>query len=539
MIETLLALAAAAAIGVAQRLRLPSIPVLILAGAVLAAIPGVPTLDVGDSVPQLALAFLVFAAGLELEPGRVGRQRSAALRVGVAQFVVVGACGILAAVALGLAPAPAAYVGLGLGASSTIVVVRLLVERRQLFEPFGRLVLGVLLVQDLLMIVALAALAGSEGGARGAGVAVLWTLLLGFIAYAAIRPLAPRVIARLDLDQETLILTAIAILFAFAGAAHLLELPVVVGAFLAGVSLSVFPIGGMVRAPIASVGTFFAAVFFVALGSSLQIPPAKDLAVVGVSLLVVFAVTPVAVFLTAGRTGLSQRGLVETGLLLAQCGELTLVLAVIGRSLGHLDEGLFSALSLVTVASMVLTPIVATDRNAWWIAARLPRPMAKPLPTLSGHIVLLGCGTNSAVLLDLLLLTGRTVVVVDRDAVAVSRLRKRDVAAVCGEGSDPAILDAVHARSAKVVISTMRRAVDNAWALHHLRGEQGPIVIARVFDDADARRLEALGAQVVSEAEVAAAEAVLVAASIGHPPPVASPIRDPGSPEPVAAKETP
>ncbi|MGA0873364.1 MAG: cation:proton antiporter, partial [Phycisphaerales bacterium] len=217
MIETLLALAAAAATGFSQRLRLPTVPVLILAGALLAAIPGVPTLDVGDAVPQLALAFLVFAAGLELEPSRVGRPRSAAGRVGVAQFVVVGAFGILAAVSLGLAPAPAAYVGLGLGASSTIVVVRLLVERRQLFEPFGRLVLGVLLVQDLLMIVALAALAGSEEGVRGAGISVLWTLLLGFVAYAVIRPLAPRAIARLDLDQETLVLAAIAILFAFAG----------------------------------------------------------------------------------------------------------------------------------------------------------------------------------------------------------------------------------------------------------------------------------------------------------------------------------
>jgi Kef-type K+ transport system membrane component KefB len=516
MIETLLALAAAAAVGFAQRLRLPTVPVLILAGALLTAIPGLPTMDVGDAVPQLALAFLVFAAGLELEPGRVGRQRSAAIRVGVAQFVVVGAFGIVAAVSLGLAPAPAAYVGLGLGASSTIVVVRLLVERRQLFEPFGRLVLGVLLVQDLLMIVALAALAGSEEGVRGAGISVLWTLLLGFVAYAVIRPLAPRVIARLDLDQETLILVAIAILFAFAGAANLLELPVVVGAFLAGVSFSVFPIGGMVRAPIASVGTFFAAVFFVALGSSLEIPPPKDLAIAAISLAVVFFATPVAVLLTAGRTGLSSRGLVEAGLLLAQCGELTLVLAVIGRSLGHLDEGLFSALSLVTVASMVLTPIVATDRNAWWLAARLPRPAQPALPVLDGHVVLLGCGSNSAVLLDLLLLTGRSVVVVDRDAAVVARLRSRDVSAICGEGSDPAVLDAARAKAARAVISTMRHAADSARVLRHLRGPNAPTVIARVFDDADAERLEALGAKVVSEAEVAAAEAVLVAASISR-----------------------
>jgi hypothetical protein len=231
---------------------------------------------------------------------------------------------------------------------------------------------------------------------------------------------------------------------------------------------------------------------------------------------VVFFVTPVAVLITAGRTGLSRRGLVEAGLLLAQCGELTLVLAVIGRSLGHLDEGLFSALSLVTVASMVLTPIVATDRNAWWVASRLPRPPEKPLPALEDHVILLGCGSNSAVLLDLLLLTGRSVVVVDRDAAVIGRLRKRDVNAVCGEGSDPAILDAVHAKAAKVVISTMRRPADNARVLRHLRGPDAPTVVARVFDDADAQRLEALGAKVVSEAEVGAAEAVLVAASIGR-----------------------
>lgn len=519
----LLAITAAAALGAARATGIPSVPALVVAGVLLGRIesllPGLEPPDVQNPLPQLALAFLVFAAGLELDPRRIGAQRKAAIRVGLTQFAAVGLLGFGVALLFGLDRIAGAYIGLGLAASSTIVGVRILVERRQVFEPFGRLVLGVLLIQDLLMILSLAALSGSEHGAWGLLSGVGAAAAMVAMVFLVVRPVAPRAFAKLSLDPESTLLAAISAPFAFAAVAWYLGLPIVVGAFLAGVALSGFPIGATIRNPLHSLGTFFAAIFFVALGASVDLPSAQAIAIAAVGLAIVLFGTPIAVLIAARRTNLSRRGAVEAGLLLSQCGELTLVLAVIGLGNGHLSEDLFSALSLVTVASMMLTPLLATDRQAWRLSGWLPRPAAAPLPPMAGHVVLVGCSGNSSVLLDLLLLSGTPLVVIDRDAAIVSRLREREVPAICGEGSAPEILEAAHARAAAAVVSTMRRIEDNARLLRHLRpGGEGPRVFARVFDDEDRDALAALGATVVSEAEVAAEEAALAASVAAKAP---------------------
>jgi len=512
----LLILAAAIATSVAQRIRLPAIPILVVTGAILAALPGVPVLDVERPLPQLSLAFLVFAVGLEFEPSRLSGQLRGALRMGLLQFVVVGSLGAILVILFGHATIVAAYVGLGLAGSSTIIGVRLLVERGQIFEPFGRLVLGVLLLQDLLMILGIAGLAAVRGGPWAMVAEVGTAILLFAVAYAIVRLVAPRVARGIDHDPEVQIIAALAVLFAYLSIAWHLDLPFAVGAFLAGVSLSVFPVGGMVRAPIAPIVGFFSAVFFVSLGSSLTLPAGRDLLLALAALGLVLVATPLTVAVASRGLRLPRREAIEAGILLGQCGELTLVLAVLGYAQGELAGGMFSAISLVTVVSMMLTPLLATDRMAWWLVGRLAPPTPAPLPPLAGHVVLLGCGRNSRMLLDLLRVSNPDVVVVDRDPGVVAALREDGVRAICGEAADPAILDAVHAAGARAVVSTMRRHADNLRMLRRLHRPGGPLILVRVFSDEHADALVQHGATVVSESEVAAAEAVLVAPSIAR-----------------------
>jgi Kef-type K+ transport system membrane component KefB len=511
---TLLALAAAGGVAAAQWSRLPAVPILVLLGFAISWLPGSEGLRVDGEVPTLALAYLVFAAGLELEPARLVGNLATALRVGVAQFVVVGCLGTLVASGLGVDAAAAATIGIGIAGSSTIVGVRLLIERGQLGEAFGRVVLGVLLLQDLLMMLALAAIGslGVDGVPFTASPLVGIALLIA--GHAVLRRLGPRWIGGHDDRPPLMILIASSVLFAFVGIAYYTGLPLVVGAFAAGVSLSAFPVGGMIRAPIASIGIFVSAIFFVALGGSIETPTLRDVLVAGSLLAVVVLATPVVVAVTALRSGLARRESIEAGLLLAQCGELTLVLAVLGLGLGILDQASFSALSLVTVASMMITPLLATDRFAWWLTRRLPRRPLEAVPPIENHVVLLGCGRNSEVLLEMLRVAEVPLVVVDRDPGIVERLRERGIESICGEGSDPEVLRATRASRARAVVSTMRRVADNVRLLRRVDLEDGPLVVVRAFFDADTARLSRLGAEVVSEAEVGAAETVLVARGI-------------------------
>ncbi|MEX0744124.1 MAG: cation:proton antiporter [Phycisphaeraceae bacterium] len=503
--------AAAGALALGRWWRLPAVPLLIVAGVALRAAGLIPDEDLLRDAMLLGLTFLVFVAGTELTPERLGNQKRAALMVGLVQFFAIALIGVAAALGVGFGWQTALYVGLALTASSTLVVVNLLRQRQQFFEPFGRLVLGVLLLQDVLVIVAIGGLSGVDHGAAGVGLGLLTTAAMIGLAWVCLRWITPWLLLKLKLDEESLLLVVMAILFAFAGLSQAMGLPMVVGAFLAGVSMSSFPVNGVVRGQITSLADFFLAVFFVTLGAGLVwLAPAELVLAVLLTALVLF-VTPPLVLWIGRRVGLSARVSIESGLLLAQCSEFSLVVALLGVQQGHVAENVFAMVAVVTVVTMFLTPFVATDANTWRLMRwRLPHGWrggelrgARP----EGHVLMLGCGTRGRRLVDELLARGQRVVVVEDDPGVVAQLRRKGVEAVRGDGADYIILRDVGARAAKVIVSTMRRTQDNERMLRFV-WEANVQVIARTFGPDAAERLAVLGAIPIIESE-AAAEAML------------------------------
>ncbi|MFW6060210.1 MAG: cation:proton antiporter, partial [Phycisphaeraceae bacterium] len=279
-LTTILA-AAALALGLARWRRLPSVPLLIVAGIVLDGLGLLPERETLTNILLLGLAFVVFFVGSELDPRRVGGQARAAIGVGVAQFLLLGAIGFGVMRAAGFDWLTALYVALAITASSTLVVVTVLRQRQEFFEPFGRLVVGVVLVQDLLVVLLLPVLARVAGGPMEMVEGVAGTLGLVALAGVCVRWVSPWLLVRMKLDEESLLLAVLAILFVFIGLAHWLALPEVTGAFLAGVALSGFPVRGLVRGQVTSLADFFLAVFFVALGGLVSFPGARQMVVEG------------------------------------------------------------------------------------------------------------------------------------------------------------------------------------------------------------------------------------------------------------------
>lgn len=499
-IATLL-FAAAAAYGLSRWTRLPAVPFLLVAGLVLNVLGIGPDRPLLEDALQLGLAFLVFAAGIELNPSRVGAQRRLAFKVGAAQFVVLGLSGFMLVILLGATTLEASYLGLAVAASSTLLVVRLLQQRKQMFEPFGRMVLGVLLLQDLFVILLLPVLGGMSGGsgavARGMGASII----LVAATFAFVRWVAPVLILRLKLDEEGLLLVTLAILFTFIGAAAWLGLPMIAGAFLAGVALSGFPVSGIVRGQLGSLSDFFLAIFLTGLGGIIQIPDGRAIVMILALTALVVIVTPLLVTMIAEASGLSARASIEGGLLLAQTSEFSLVIAMQGVALSHLSEDLLTVVALVTITTMFLTPFIATNRMTWRLMAIHPL-RRRPVETDSvrGHVLLLGCGENGMPLLETLLAAGRQVVVVDDDPAVIAALREGDVPCIRGDGSDFDVLRRAGAQHASIIVSTMRRPRDS---LHLLQRMPGVPVLVRVFEDADAESIRLHGGTPISYAEAA------------------------------------
>jgi Kef-type K+ transport system membrane component KefB len=487
----ILLVGAAAGLGLSRWLNLPAIPLLLIAGVALSAAGLLPASDLLADVLLLGLTVLVFVAGVELNPGRVGRQRGVALRIGAAQFVALAVLGFAVSLALSFTVAESMYLALALTSSSTLVVVRILRQRKQMFEPFGRIVLGVLLLQDLLVILLIPVLVRLPDGVVPALTGLLAAVGLMGLAFVSLRWITPFVMTRMAQDDEGMLIITLATLFIYLGLADLLGLPLVAGAFLAGVSMSSFPVSGLVRGQLNSLSDFFLAIFFTALGGFLVVPSAAGILQAAVLALVVVIATPPLVTLIAERAGNSARSAIESGLLLAQTSEFSLVVGIQALAFGHIDQEVFSIIALVTVATMMMTPFLATDSMTWRLMRLHPvrrRPGLKR--GLSGHVVLLGCGDNGMPLLETLLSSGHDVLVVDDDPAVIERLREGDIMSIRGDGADFEVLSAAEARSARVVVSTMRRTSDHLAVLDYVSGV--PVVV-RVFEPADAEMIRERG----------------------------------------------
>ncbi len=482
---------AAIAFGISRWLKLPPIPLLLTMGIVLQFLLHALGIRMPEEMLQstieLGLAVLVFSAGVDLSPRRVRGRLRPVLIVSMAQFSALGVAGLTVAYLLGYDTMTALYLGCALSASSTLVVVRHLQQRRQMFEPFGRLVIGVLLLQDLFILVIIVVLVRSTEG----GIAVLTglgaTTLLGLLSAALHRWGVPWAIRCLKFDDEGLLVAAFAMLFVFAALANLMELPFIVGAFWGGFVLSAFPMNGLVRGMLGSISGFFLALFFICIGAMITMPEGAFLWHGFIFVAVLLVVTLVLVALVAEYVGLSTRASVETALLLSQTSEFSLVLAMYGVMSGHISQDLFSMIVLITVGTMTLTPFIARDAVSWRLMRMHPRYRSgeQRVSNLENHVVILGFGRSGSQVLRTLQDDGCSVVVVDEDAAVVRRLIGRGVPCIQGDGSDESILVQCNASKAAMVICSMRRTADAFIVLDYLRNKPTKVLI-RVFEPTDA-----------------------------------------------------
>lgn len=521
MLEITAILAAAAVVyAIGRATRIPVLPLLIIAGALFAVSGQLPDLQIAgmvvefpDPMPdrefvigmlQVGLAFLVFAAGMDMAPARVGVQQGLALKVGLIQF---GALGLLTGwltLRIGYDLQQALYVGLAISASSTLVVVRLLKKRRELFESFGRMIIGVLLLQDVLVIGALVFLTAVTHDTPEQILIPLETSLVMVAAAVLLsRWVMPWVVQRYRDDDETLLLVVLATLFAFVGLSHVGDVPMVVGAFLAGLSLSGFPTRALVRGLITSLTDFFMVVFFISLGALLELPSWQAVAEALVVVVLVLVITPLLVAYVAERAGMTSRGALEAGLLIAQTSEFSLIVALLGLETQAINDDLFAVIVLVTVVTMMVTPLWSGERFVRWLMRFHPSPGPKTrVPDRSNHVVVIGGGTAGTLLVDKLRDAAVESVIVDNDPMVTIRFRQQDCDAVWGDGEDEETLREAGVERARAVIVT-------TGDLHHLQqvrrlAPDDASIWLHAFEADQAEAARTMGAKTITYSEAAA-----------------------------------
>lgn len=507
-------------------LRQPILLGLLIAGIALG--PGVLGLvRIDESITLLAevgIALLLFLVGLKLDVRIVARLGPVALVVGLAQIVLTFLLGLGIAAAFGRTGIAAIYLGLALTFSSTVVVVKLLTDVRMIDRLHGRLAVGILVIQDIVVVLAMIALTATAGdGALAIGefvgvllrgvVFVLASLVLG-------RFVATPTMHLLGRQAELLVLGAIAWAVSFGALSTILGFSAEVGAFLAGMTLASTPYREAISGRLTPLRDFLLLFFFIEIGAGID--PASLRAGLPIALTLSAAALiakPIIVTGLLSLAGHRQKVSLATGITLAQISEFSLILVALGVAQGSVGSdiaGIVTTTALITIA--VSSQMIArTERLVGRLSSRLPRLERRVAghatfedgPPLRPDVIVVGLGRFGSTVVEELLDRGERVVGVDFDPRAVAEGRL-GIPILYGDADDPSLGEHLPLEGSRWVVSTLRSLEANLTLVRSLRlnGYPGAIAVASE-DPADCERLRAAGADVtIQPLHVAAAPLV-------------------------------
>jgi Kef-type K+ transport system membrane component KefB len=314
-----------------------------------------------DLLSKLGIAVLLFLVGIKLDVQLIRTLGAVSLTAGLGQVLLTAGIGLMVGLALGLGAVESSYIAVALTFSSTIIVVKLLSDRREIEALHGQVALGILIVQDLIVVAVMIVLSavgiGAPGNASSGRVALAIVSGLSLVAVVALfaRYVAGPLTERLAHVPELLITFAIAQAAMFAALADYVGLGKELGGLLAGISLASTRYRDIMAARLAPLRDFLLLFFFVALGSKLE------LSQLGASILpaavfsgLVLIGKPVIVLAIMGGMGFRKRTGFLAGLTLAQISEFSLILMAMAAALGHVGGevlGLVTLVGLITIAA--------------------------------------------------------------------------------------------------------------------------------------------------------------------------------------------
>lgn len=506
----------AGVIGVlALKLRQPLIISYIITGIV--AGPAVLGWASGGSeiklLSSIGIAVLLFVVGLKLDVGLIRSVGPVALATGLGQIVFTALVGFLLSLGLGFAPVKAIYIAVCLTFSSTIIIVKLLSDKREIDSLHGRIAVGFLVVQDIAVILAMILLtsftAGGSGGIAAQGIRLLLvgtTFVLG--TAATMRWVMPPLLGRLAQNQELLVLFAVAWAVGLAALADGVGFSKEVGAFLGGVSIASTAYREAIASRLTGLRDFLLLFFFIDLGSGhnltaagMQLWPAVVLS------LFVLVGNPLIVVAIMGVMGYRRRTGFLAGLTVAQISEFSLILAALGLRLGQIGEAKVSLITFVGVITIALSTymILGSDQLYAWLQGPLrffqrATPFSELKGSISGpakvDVVLLGLGRYGSAIVRQLRAHDLSILGIDFDPQALRLAAAQGLPVQYGDSEDPEFTASLPLSSATVVVSTLPSLESNAAIRHGLEsaGFRGQF-IATAHDEAEVVKLESIGAQ--------------------------------------------
>ena len=436
-----------------------------------------------EAFAHIGVAFLLFIVGLNLDFRVLKNVGGISLFAGILEMVIFGAVIFLVSILIGLAYIPALYLAIAFAFSSTVVVVKLLTDNNQMDTLHGRIALGILIVEDFVAAIALMVIPVLGGGdvsiiffqLSKASLLIAGVFILAYVFLPGIWSIAAR-------NQEVLFLFSVAWALLIAVLFDTFGFSLEIGALLAGMALASSKYNLEIRGKIKGLRDFFVVLFFVFFGSQLTGPITSELITQAIIFSVIILIgKPIVVMGLMKLSGYKKRTNFFTGISLAQISEFSLILLLLGFTLGLLPREVFSLAILVALIT------IAISSYGIYYCRAMYHALAKSLGVFDGRkqkeigigkkhdnydIILFGYNRLGFNLLKAFQKAKKKYLVVDYDPETILDLSQKGVNAIYGDANDIEFIHSLHINTAKIIMSTIPDLETNLTILDSIKDKK-------------------------------------------------------------------
>ncbi len=467
--ELSLVIAITAAVSVLMRLlRQPVILGYILAGLLVGPsfLNLIHSVEIFETFSSIGIALLLFIIGLGMDVGDLKKLGKVIPVVTTASLVTVGLLGYTASTLMGFTTTEALIVGLSLFFSSTIIIVKLLSDKKEQNRLHGQIAIGVILLEDLVATLALLFIvAGQNGGLQPAEIGLLLAKGTGLMLLLVLcsTKILPYVSKHIASSQELLFLSAITWGFGVATLFREAGFSIEVGALFSGVALASSPYAHEISSRLRPLRDFFIVLFFITLGESMNVTNLSEGIVPALVLSVIVMVAkPITITAALGVLGYAKRVSFKAGINLSQISEFSIVLVVLAVNSGLVSERLSAIISLVAIITIAFsTYLMMYDDALFKIFDKIKLHFFEKEGTYKDRrahgthqLLLFGYHHGGHEFIKAFTDIGKKYLVVDYDPSVIESLESQKIPYLYGDATDVELLDELGISKVKLVICT-------------------------------------------------------------------------------------
>ncbi|MFP4115944.1 MAG: cation:proton antiporter [Candidatus Aenigmatarchaeota archaeon] len=461
-----------------------------------------------ELVSEMGLALLLFLLGLELKFESIKNILKPVMRIGALQISIHALFSVFLAYFLGFQGVEILVISLATIYASTAVVVKTLVDKGEAATLPGKIDVGVLLIQDIFVVVVLTLLS-SPNLSGPIPIAVNFLQVMGILAvfsmfsYSVSRYLVPKIVEEIGKNKHILLINGAAWAFLFIAVSSYLGVSIEVGAFIAGLGLAQTPFSDEMKEQMRPLTDFFIVLFFTSIG--LQLTRESLLAYWKEALISSAVLMPVSfliMFWLIDRERFSPETSFKGSINMTQCSEFALVVGAVSVSSGLVDQGILGYLSLTVVITMAASTYLIKFNDELYQRLKPYLEFLESeektdieIKTLNNHAVIVGYNEVTRRLAPVLKERYEDVVVIDRDPKHVKTLKELDVESVFGDMKHGEMRRSIGLGKADLAISLTAEEAVNRRILEEVKEEA--FVFLRAKDREEAAELYDLGADFV------------------------------------------